>query len=372
MMNQPSESSVVRTPLIMHPRPSPIAAAMYTLRDLDTDTIVIHGPSGCCFRPARLLERDGIRVVTSALLEDDFIFGSEGKLAMVLRRVDELFKPRLVGVVGSCASMIIGEDLKKAAREAGILHKTICCNIHSGSGDNTVGAIAVLKEVLEMGLITKHEYDRQKTMLELATQLEQRRGTARSEYIENRLGDRPKEVASKIIDVLGSGGEVAFVLNAKKETAFLYADLAIALTEASRKVGGSLRILGNLDPEVGLPRVRSYSIKILEEFRAARVQLSHITGGIDEYPLSGQRAKELLIKNPPALAVIAGIPHAVDVEGVLKTVAVSVGSRAVSNLKSLGYDFVVSERDAHQLSLGQRKQIRRSILGQAIREVLNK
>lgn len=358
---------MVDVSIVIHPRPSPIAAAMYTLRDLDVDVIVIHGPSGCCFRPARLLERDGVRVVTSALMEDDFVFGSESKLSKVLKRVDEIFKPRLIGLVGSCASMIIGEDLRKAAKEAGVLEKTICCDVHSGSGDNTVGAIVALKEAETMGLISPQEFQRQKKMLEMATLLEQTRGTARGEYIENRAGDAPKDVAGVILDALGSGKRVACVLNAKKETAFLYADVVLAISEASRKVGGEVQVLANLDPEVGLPRVRSYSRIILERFGDEGVSVNSITGGIDEYPASGERAKEILLRSNPDLTVIAGIPHAVAVEGRLKTVAVSVGSRAVSNLKSLGYDYVVGERDAHQVSLGKEKQIRRSLLGQAIR-----
>ncbi|MEJ5292580.1 MAG: Ni-sirohydrochlorin a,c-diamide reductive cyclase catalytic subunit [Candidatus Methanosuratincola sp.] len=354
--------------VIMHPRPSPIAAAMYTLRDLDVDVIVLHGPSGCCFRPARLLERDGVKVVTSALLEDDFVFGSEGKLSRVLKRVDELFKPRLIGLVGSCASMIIGEDLKKAAREAGLLDKTICCDVHSGSGDNTVGAIVVLREAMSMGLIPREEFERQKRMLEMATQLEQARGTARGEYIDTCVGDSPKEVARAILGVLASGGKVACVLNAKKETAFLYADVTLAICEASRRLGGKVQVLANLDPSVGLPRVRLYSRQILGSFSDAGVAVDAITGGIDEYPASGEKAKQIILNSPPDLAVISGIPHAVAVERAVRTVAVSVGSRAVSNLKSLGYDYVVGERDAHQVSLGRNKQIRRSLLGQAIRE----
>ena len=47
----------------MHPRPSPIVAALYTLRDLDADVIIVHGPSGCCFRAARLLWPDIRQVV---------------------------------------------------------------------------------------------------------------------------------------------------------------------------------------------------------------------------------------------------------------------------------------------------------------------
>ena len=57
---------------IMHPRPSSIVAALYTLRDLETDVVIIHGPPGCCFKHSRLLEEDGIRVVTTAMDESKF------------------------------------------------------------------------------------------------------------------------------------------------------------------------------------------------------------------------------------------------------------------------------------------------------------
>ena len=55
----------------MHPRPSPIAASLYTLRDLNADVIIMHGPHGCCFRTGRLLESDGVRVVTTAMAENE-------------------------------------------------------------------------------------------------------------------------------------------------------------------------------------------------------------------------------------------------------------------------------------------------------------
>ena len=44
----------------VHPRPSSIVASLYTLRDLQVDLAILHGPSGCSFKHARLLEEDGI------------------------------------------------------------------------------------------------------------------------------------------------------------------------------------------------------------------------------------------------------------------------------------------------------------------------
>ncbi|MGZ4862893.1 MAG: nitrogenase component 1, partial [Halobacteriota archaeon] len=90
---------------IIHPRPSSIVAALYTLRDLETDAVIIHGPSGCCFKHSRLLEEDGIRVITTAMDETNFVFGGDKVLTRVIRRAVELFDPSLLGVIGSCASM---------------------------------------------------------------------------------------------------------------------------------------------------------------------------------------------------------------------------------------------------------------------------
>ena len=35
---------------ILHPGPSAIVAALYTLRDLDVEVAVLHGPAGCSFK----------------------------------------------------------------------------------------------------------------------------------------------------------------------------------------------------------------------------------------------------------------------------------------------------------------------------------
>ena len=47
----------------IHPRPNPIVAAMYTLRDLDVDVIIVHGPAGCGFMASRMLEEAGFNVL---------------------------------------------------------------------------------------------------------------------------------------------------------------------------------------------------------------------------------------------------------------------------------------------------------------------
>ena len=211
----------------MHPRPSPIAASLYTLRDMNADVIILHGPHGCCFRTGRLLENDGVRVVTTAMSENDFIFGASEKLEETLQKVDEMFSPKLVGVVGTCVSMIIGEDMKEAVKNVNINANVLTVESHGGlgEGDNTEGAIAVLNAAAKEGIIPTSEMERQNRMLQLATEIEKTRGMAQGGYIKPSYGDNKVKVAKLLLESFERDDKIAIVLNAKKETSYLFSDL---------------------------------------------------------------------------------------------------------------------------------------------------
>ena len=189
---------------MIHPRPSPIAAALYTLRDMEVDVIVMHGPAGCCFRTGRLLEDEGIRVITTAMGENDYIFGAAQKLTDTIIEAYETFHPKNIGVVGTCASMIIGENMHEAAMDAGVDANIIVVESHAGysEGDNTAGAILALNAAKEAGIISEEEVERQTTMLEKATELEKSRGMAKGEYIQPDYGDNKVKIAKIILDAL--------------------------------------------------------------------------------------------------------------------------------------------------------------------------
>ena len=104
----------------IQPRPSSIVAGLYTVRDLGVDVAILHGPSGCSFKHARLLEEDGLRVLTTSLADNEFIFGGHDILVKVLRYAEKEFKPRRIAVVGTCVAMIIGEDMQAAIDDSGI------------------------------------------------------------------------------------------------------------------------------------------------------------------------------------------------------------------------------------------------------------
>ena len=356
----------------MHPRPSPIAASLYTLRDMNTDVIILHGPHGCCFRTGRLLENDGVRVVTTSMSENDFIFGASEKLEETLLKVDEMFSPKLVGVVGTCVSMIIGEDMNEAVKNAKINAKVIIVESHGGlgEGDNTEGAIAVLNSASKEGIIPISEMERQNKMLQLATQIEKTRGMAQGEYIKPSYGDNKVKVAKFLLDSLENGDKVALVLNAKKETSYLFSDiLKIPFKECFQH--NNVTILANLDEKVGLPRIRQHALNIKNELSEDKVFIDTITGGLDEYPITGKRAVEILKNQKFDVVVVLGVPHALPIEEIKAIkIAVTDGPRLVEPLKKLGYHHVVTELDAHAKTLGT-DRIVPSDFGDALRALMD-
>lgn len=355
----------------MHPRPSPIAASLYTLRDMNADVIILHGPHGCCFRTGRLLENDGVRVVTTAMSENDFIFGASSKLEKTLKEVESMFHPKLVGIVGTCASMIIGEDLKEAVLNANINAKVLAVESHGGlsEGDNTEGAIAVLEAASKEGIIPKEETERQSKMLRLATEIEKSRGMAKGGYIAPSYGDDKEDVASILINKLKKGEKVAIILNAKKETSYLFADI---LSIPYEKINPENKpyIIANLDENVGLPRIRQHAANIKKELQNKGVNVNVITGGLDEYPVTGKKAIEALKGIEADFIIAAGVPHALPIENIkAEKLAITDGPRLVEPLKELGYDYVVTELDAHSKTLGVNKIVA-SDFGEIIRKCL--
>jgi putative methanogenesis marker 13 metalloprotein len=339
---------------------------------MNADVIILHGPHGCCFRTGRLLENDGVRVVTTSMSENDFIFGASEKLEETLLKVDEMFSPKLVGVVGTCVSMIIGEDMKEAVNNANINAKVITVESHGGlgEGDNTEGAIAVLNAASKEGIIPISEMERQNKMLQLATQIEKTRGMAQGGYIKPSYGDNKVKVAKFLLDGLENGAKIALVLNAKKETSYLFSDI-LKIPFEKNFPKNKVTILANLDENIGLPRIRQHAINIKKELSENGISINTVTGGLDEYPISGKVAVEILKDEKFNIIVVAGVPHALPIEEIDTTkIAVTDGPRLVEPLKKLGYNHVVTELDAHAKTLGTGRIVP-SDFGDALRALID-
>jgi putative methanogenesis marker 13 metalloprotein len=295
---------------VFHPRPNPIVAAMYTARDMDVDVIVMHGPSGCSFMASRPLENAGVRVVTSSMKDNDLIFGGGNSLERALKDAKERFNPRTIAVIGTCASTIIGDDIKAVIGRVD-MGDTICFPIdcHGCLENNTEGAIRALKAGAQAGIIPKEEADRQSELLRAATALERTRGMTAKDYLSPAQSPTKLSVCRRIADVLSSGGKVAVVMLAKKELAYRFADMFLAVDEARRKLGGSTFLVGNLDGSKGLPRIRRYCSDILRDMEAKGVHLDRNIGGLDEYAVVGDNMAEEVRSFSPDLTVVLGICH---------------------------------------------------------------
>lgn len=334
----------------MQPRPSSIVAALYTARDLGVRVAILHGPSGCSFKHARLLEEDGMRVLTTSLADHEFIFGAHESLVRVLRYAEKTFAPEKIAVIGTCVSMIIGEDLRSAVASADLHASVISVDIHAGYSENIEGVIQTLEAAEEAGWISGEELMRQKTMLQKANEVERLRGAASGEYIEPSRGDLKHIAASRLIDLIKTGKRGIAVLNAKKETAYIFVDILAALYEVCPLA--DIKYIVNLEPR-GLPKTINDSNNIRKGLEERKLPFINI-GALDEYGANGDRIGEYIQDYSPDFALIVGVPHAVKKEYLkgIECFSVTNGPRQVQPLKDQGHAHVIVEIDLHPRSLG--------------------
>ena len=336
----------------LHPRPSSIVAALYTARDLEVDVAILHGPSGCSFKHARLLEEDGMRVLTTSLADNEFIFGGQKPLEDALRYAEEHFSPKRIAVVGTCVSMIIGEDLRSAIESAGIITPTIAVDIHAGFAENIAGVLATLEAAEAAGWITPKELARQHILMEKANEVERVRGAASQTYIEPSRGDLKHIAAQRLLEYANSGRRGVAILNAKKETAYMFADVLIALHDTCPDA--DITYLANLANR-GLPKVRADAERIHNEM-AERGLTVECIGALDEYGANGDALGERIQALTPVFALIAGVPHAIPpayTAGV-ECFSITNGPRQVEPLRTIGHRHVMVEVDLHPKTLGVR------------------
>lgn len=334
----------------VQPRPSSIVAALYTLRDLNVDLAILHGPSGCSFKHARLLEEDGIRVLTTSLGDEEFVFGGQRILEDVLQYAEQEFHPNRIAVVGTCVSMIIGEDLEAGIDASGISTEAIGVKIHAGYRENIEGVIAALEPAMHAGWISAEEFERQKEVLAAANRTERARGAACRTYIAPSRGDVKHIAAKELLDLARSGKKGMAVMNAKKETAYMFADHLCALHEAAPDA--NITYVCNLEQR-GLPKVRGDAAAILKELQSRGIN-PELIGALDEYGLNGERLAAKIAEVRPDYLLICGVPHAVTPDAIAGTesFALTNGPRQVAPLKEQGHAHVMVEVDLHPKTLG--------------------
>ena len=200
-------------------------------------------------------------------------------------------------------------------------------------------------------------------MLLLATELEKKAGAASSDYIEPSRGDLKYRAAARLIELMRQGKKGISILNAKKETAYMFADANMAVCEAARKLNAPVPVtIANLDVTIGLPRIRRYANTITKAYADNGYKIDHITGGLDEYPVTGDLAAEIIKDQYSGsegyagydYVVITGVPHGVPAEALqgMEIFSITNGPRQVEPLRKAGHQHVMVEIDLHPKTLG--------------------
>ena len=316
---------------------------------------------------SRMLEEAGVRVLSTAMDDNDLIFGAGQALQDTITKAMDLFQPRLVGVVGTCSSMIIGEDLRASIQSLHVPCTILDVDVHGCMKQNTLGAIKAMESAERNGIIGQEELERQKRILREASEMERSVGMASREYLPPRRSPTKLSLAKKILDTLAAGGRVQLVLNAKKELAYRFADINLAVQKAADALGGEVIHYANLETELGLPRIRGYATQISDELRSHGIN-PVLTGGLDEYVSSGRKAEEFSSRDGGDIRIVTGIPHSLPNLSP-DDLLVTDQPRQLANYIRQGYPFAVGEIGSHSLVMGA-KGIIPSETGETIRELL--
>src|SRR5690606_35094437 len=194
------------------------------------------------------------------------------------------------------------------------------------------------------------EFVRQKTLLEKATEVERLRGAASAEYLAPERGDLKYQAAERLLELIRQGKRGLNILNAKKETAYMFADITAAVAEVA---GGQVDTLANLDDQLGLPKVRRDAVNVARDLRDRGVQFSLI-GGLDEYPVTGEVIAQRVQDGDYDFAIVSGVPHALTASALqgLEVFSITNGPRQVKPLRDLGHQHVMVEIDLHPKTMG--------------------
>ncbi len=350
-----------------HPRPNTIAAAMYTLRDLEVDCIILHGPSGCNFKTSRYLEEEGIRCFTTNMGEREFIFGGSEKLIDLLEMIRNDFDFKTVAIVGSCASMIIGEDLESISEFYDYPFKIIPVNVHCGFRNNTEGVIQALEAAEKVGLISSEELERQKDIMRKTAEVELKYGMASMKYISPSRGDDVKESLQNLLLSASKSGKCILIFNPKKELGYIFADILFALTELFNYANVKFKIYVNLDENKGLKKIRADAKRIKKLFQERGLSFE-IIGGLDEYAIIGNELMNRIKNHEEPVAVI-GYPQGILPERNRFYLGITNGPREVVPLRKIGYSNVLVEMEAHPKVIGMRELVE-SYIGNQIRKFI--
>jgi len=94
-------------------------AATRMIEGIEDAVPLLHSPSGCAYFMKMFLNKHKLdyQCPSTALDQNDIIFGSEDKLKNAIIEIDKQFKPALIAVIAGCVPLIIGDNLDNVIEE---------------------------------------------------------------------------------------------------------------------------------------------------------------------------------------------------------------------------------------------------------------
>lgn len=132
--------------------------ALFALKGIGRTVVLLHGSQGCTTYMRRHMAghfNEPIDVASSSLSENGAVYGGEANLRQGLRNVIKSYQPELVGVVTTCLSETIGDDVERIvkdfAREEGATERVAIVPVSTPSymGTQRQGFKAALVSLLE-------------------------------------------------------------------------------------------------------------------------------------------------------------------------------------------------------------------------------
>ena len=126
--------------------------AMYALFGVHAAVPLVHGSQGCTAYPMRMFNRhfgELVQVAVSSLGEDASVFGGKKNLMASIKNVIARRHPELIGVITTCLSETIGDDIDGIIREGGFEESKVV-PIHTPSyvGSHVTGYDNALKALV--------------------------------------------------------------------------------------------------------------------------------------------------------------------------------------------------------------------------------
>lgn len=140
------------------PTPSDRMAALWTLLTIKDAAVLEYGPAGTTHYSVSMFGAMGVspnqNLFTTHMSEDDVIMGDVTRLEDALEEIDENYSPKVIFVVASSVSSVIGTDIKGVCRymQDQVQAKLIPIETGGFKGDYSVG-LRTIYSTLEKNLI---------------------------------------------------------------------------------------------------------------------------------------------------------------------------------------------------------------------------